>query len=693
VKACNSATTSTSRGNHEFRKKLAIAAIWFCLWPGFSADLLAAGYEFSAIESLIGETPQALRIQPHAIVISSSRQRFDKLPQNTRNALKGYFSYQARVKVNQTTYYRLVIGNYQTLNRARADLKKLKPTFPNAWVYRRSDVERQGLDKFLQQQGRSRKTEPEPVVAETEEELLARAKQYFLDQDYAPVIEITDRIILTGNLEQARAALELAGTVRERQGKFSRAADLYETLLDTSPPSEQRERILDRLQGIRTMALQPKARLQSPQRNPDDKDWIVRGALQQYYRNDVIERPGEDSEEVNQVLVSDIDLKIQRRREADILSFDVDAGLVADLMNDDTDNRVSRASLTYARDDFRIIGGRQLRTVKGVLGRFDGITFSDLSSPAYQLSYFLGTLAQSSFDSLQSDNPLIGANVDFSPYDWFDVNLYLIHQEVSGLTDRQALGSEFQLRGASGFIHGIIDYDVFYEDLNNATFISNYRYDPRLSFNLTISQLNTPTLTTANALQGQAFSSIDELEKVYTRDEIYQMAQDRTSKSRSLYLGAYYVIDNRRQLNVDFSVFDMDATSASAGVAEIPSTTDTQLSLDYSINGFFTANDYTSLGFRLSDSDTSEIQSLRLRSRFAGSGGFSYDPRVQLDFRQSKSSGVDQTILKPSIKLKYQATRKLHLESDFGLEYSDLDLPDFDRQIAYSLFLGYIYFF
>jgi hypothetical protein len=102
VKACNSATTSTSRGNHEFRKKLAIAAIWFCLWPGFSADLLAAGYEFSAIESLIGETPQALRIQPHAIVISSSRQRFDKLPQNTRNALKGYFSYQARVKVNQT---------------------------------------------------------------------------------------------------------------------------------------------------------------------------------------------------------------------------------------------------------------------------------------------------------------------------------------------------------------------------------------------------------------------------------------------------------------------------------------------------------------------------------------------------------------------------------------------------------------
>ncbi|MDH3760379.1 MAG: SPOR domain-containing protein [Gammaproteobacteria bacterium] len=677
----------------DFRKKLAIAAIWACLWSAFPAGVLAASYEFAAIETLYGKTPQALTIQPHAIVISSSRQRFDNLPQNTRNSLKDYFTYQARVKVNQTTYYRLVVGNYQNLNHARADLKKLKPTFPNAWIYRRSNAERQGLDEFLRQPDRKRKAELEPVVAETTEDLLARAKQYFLDENYAPVIEITDRIILTGNLDQARAALELAGTVRERQGKYSRAVDLYETLLDTSPPSELKARILDRLQGIRTMGLQPKARLQSPQKNPDDKNWIVRGALQQYYRDDVIDRPGEDSVEVNEVLVSDVDLQIQRRTDADVLSIEVDAGLVADLINDDTDSRISRASLSYARDDFRIIGGRQQRTVKGVQGRFDGITFSDLSSPAYQVSYFLGTLAQSSFDNLQSDNPLIGANIDFSPYDWFDVNLYLINQEISGLTDRQAIGSEFQLRSDSGFIYGIIDYDVFYEDLNNATFISNYRYDPRLSFNLTLSQVNTPTLTTANALQGQAISSIDELEKVYTEDEIYQLAQDRTSKSNSLYFGVYYVIDNRRQVNVDFSVFDMDATTASAGVAAIPSTRDLQLSLDYSVSGLFSASDYTSMGFRLSDSDTSEILSLRMRSRFAGSGGFSYQPKVQLDFRQSKNSGPDQTILKPSIRLKYQVTRSLHLESDFSLEHSDLDLPDFDRQTAYSLFLGYIYFF
>jgi hypothetical protein len=194
-------------------------------------------------------------------------------------------------------------------------------------------------------------------------------------------------------------------------------------------------------------------------------------------------------------------------------------------------------------------------------------------------------------------------------------------------------------------------------------------------------------------LQGQAADSIDELRDTFSRDEIYQLAEDRTSKSTSLYFGTIYTIDNKRQLNLDLSVYDMESVKASGGVDKIPSSTDTVLSTDYSISGLFSARDYSSIGLRLSDLANSDIQSIRLRSRFPGYWGLIYDPRFQLDHRKGKDNDIDQYILRPSIKLTYRLTRTLEFETDFGLEYSDLDLPDHDEQIAYSLFLGYTYFF
>jgi len=656
-------------------------------------EVSAAGYEIIAIENVFSDSPQAMPVHPLAIIITSSRQRFDILPRNTRNTLKQYFVYQTKVRVNGTVFYRLALGNFNTTRDAQATLKKLKPSFSNAWTYQRTGAEQKLLEAYLQKISSNQRSEPEKTVPESADNLLAKARQAFLDEDYARVIAITDRIISTGDLEQTRAALELAGTARERQGKFAQAETLYETLLDTSPPSEISARVLSRLEGIRTMSIEPKERLANPDQKPDQGNWVWRGGLQQYYLNDVIDRPGEGSEEVNQALVTDVNLQAQRRTDADSWSIQIDAGVENNFIDDQTDTRISRANLSYARDNFRIIGGRQYNTVTGVYGKFDGFTFSDLSRTEYQTSYFFGNRVQSSYDNLETDNPLVGANLDFSPYDWLDVNLYLINQEVSGLTDRQAIGTEFQLRNNVGFIYGIIDYDVFYEDLNNVTFISNYRYDQQWTFNLTLGRMNSPLLSTQNALQGQTAESIDELDDTFSSDEIYQLAEDRTSKSDTFYFGASYIIDNNRQLNVDFSVFDLDATKSSGGVDAIPATKDTQFSIDYSVSGFFSAKDFTSIGLRLSDLDSSEVESVRLRSRFPGYGGLIYDPRIRLDHRRSTRTDIDQYILAPSIKLIYRATKKLNFEADLGIEYSDVDLPDFDQQVAYSLYIGYTYFF
>jgi hypothetical protein len=255
------------------------------------------------------------------------------------------------------------------------------------------------------------------------------------------------------------------------------------------------------------------------------------------------------------------------------------------------------------------------------------------------------------------------------------------------------VGSEIQYQSDAGFVYGIIDYDVFYEDLNNITLISNYRYNAQWDFNLTASHGYSPTLSTLNALQGQSAGSIDKLTDTLTNDQIYQLAQDRTSRANNLYFGSNYQIDTNRQLYFDFSYFHLDATDESGGVFALDDTDSTQVSLDYSVRGYFSADDYSTVGVRLLNSTSSDTQSVRLRSRFPGYLGLIYDPRIRLENRQGKDGRADQWIVDTALKLTYRATRKLNFETDFGIEYSDLDLPNQDRQITYRLYAGYTYFF
>ena len=696
--------------------------IWVSLWVIFMPEVLAASYEFVDLQTISGEPSETVRVQPLAIVLDSSPQPYTRLSPIQQDALQGQFVYQTKVKVKGKIYHRLALGNFATTADARTALGKLKPVFVDAWIYQRSNPERQQLRTLLNGSGGNQETAanmPQPaaagnIQADTAEDLLATARQEFLNENYARVIALTDKISAeygttdsTENLPQVRESLELAGTTRERQAelaasvgerkaRFNQAVVLYETVLDTDPPAEVASRISNRLQGIRTMTVEPRARLAEREQTQAENGWNYRGSLLQYYRDDIIDGLNDDDdgpESVNRLFVTNVGLQMQRRTETGVWAIGLDAGLINDMHEDDTDSSVSNANLSYTTDDLRLVGGRQSRTLTGLNQRFDGASYKDTSRSEFQLTYALGYLVESYYDDIDTEHPFAGANISFSPYDSVDVDLYFVHQEISGLTDRQSVGSEIQYQQGASFVYTIIDYDVFYEDLNNITLISNYRYSDQWDFNLSADYGYSPALSTVNALQGQTAESIDKLTDRLTDDQIYQLAQDRTSRAVNLYFGSSYQIDTDRQLYFDFSYFDLDATEESDGVLAIDDTDYTQVSLDYSVRGYFAADDYSTIGARLSNSTTSDTQSVRLRSRFPGYFDLIYDPRIRLDNRQGKDGRIDQWILNTSLKLTYRATRKLNFETDFGVEYSDLDLPDLDRQITYRLYAGYTYFF
>ncbi len=677
---------------------------WLLLvtWMVLSTAAAAASFEFLGVERVFGNPTLDSVIHSYAIVFASSRRQFNALSKDGWALPQEHLVYQTRVEVEGQVYYRLALGNFADVKPAQIELKRLQQTFADAWIYRRSPAEEKQLAKFIDQSGTPTVVAPAPksVTAPVRitagkaaaAALLERARQEFIDGNYARVIAITDKVAETGDLTEVREALELAGITRERQGKFSQAVNLYEALLDTQPGPATRARTENRLEGIRTMNLVPKTRIANNTVRSERNPWRSRGVLQQFYQDDRVDMPKDSLHSVNRVLVTDLDLSVQRRTDKDKLELRLDAGLVKDLLDDSTESRIYSASLEYERDDFRLTGGRQRRTLTGVYGSFDGLSIADLSHSGYQLGFAYGYLVQSSYDDFNSDQPFIGANLDLTPYPWLDLSFYVIHQEISGLTDRQSVGTEIRYQSERAFVYGFIDYDVFFNELNNLSLNSNYQLNDNWSLNLTLSQGFSATLSTLSALQGQPVTSMDELKDLLSNDEIYELARDRTSKSQNLFIASSYRFDAKRYLYVHLSALKLDAIEASGGIEKIPSSKDLQLAVDYSFQGLFSGRDYATVGGRIADSTSSEILSIRARTRFGYVRDISYDPRLQVDRRKSKRDGTKQLILKPSFKITYRSSDKLSIEGIFGIEYSNLDLPELKDQYIYSLYLGYYYY-
>lgn len=692
-------------------------SLFVCVVMLTTSNLFAASSNFISIETFYVKPERPVKVLPFAINLSS-------YPASTRKVTNIYLSeinsnlvYVTKVQVNDKFYYRVVMGNFSSHQQANKQLSRVKQYYPGAWINKRPDLEIKKLGIILKSAELEQPVEAKtlvynkadlPIVPAVDverlstplqpsfaEKLLQQSKQLFLDHNYARVIQIANKVIEIGDDEQKQKAMELAGISRERQRKFAQAIVIYTEFLDLYPDSELSPKIKNRLIGLKTMRIEPKRRMAKRKRKKVADSWNVFGSFSQYYRDDIIEREEGGTEEINSTLVSDINLFARHKTDQTSLVIRFDAGMVNEFIDDITESRISRAMVNYTNNDagYQLIGGRQTRTAKGVLGRFDGIVYKGLSHTDFNYSVYTGYPVQSSFDSLDTNRQFIGSSVNFKLFKKVDMDVYFLHQEISDLTDRQALGTEFQYRNDKGFLYGIVDYDLFYSNLNNVTAITNYRFDDKWTLNLTYDYRNSPLLTTLNALQGQSVISIDELLQLFSEQRIYQLAEDRTSKSQNLFVGMHYQMDDNQQLFLSLSLSTIEATEASGGVAEVPSTEDINLAGDYTIRGFFTEDDYTTLGLRLSDTASSENVSLQARTRFPGSNGLRYDPRLRVDYRQSKNTDVNQWIIKPSFKVTYKPTKKLSLEASLSIEHSDFDLPELDDQTSYSLFLGYVYQF
>jgi hypothetical protein len=623
--------------------------------------------------------------------------------------LRRYRVYVAEAVVSGKTWYRLRLGFFANTEEANRVLAQVKRAYPDAWIDKASTVERQASDStalnvVAERQPPAQAALPAPLPGarplsdERAEQLMEKARQSMVDKNYRRAISYYTRVLRSPEVQYHQQAQELLGLAREKNGQLAHAKAEYETYLKRYPEGEDAARVKQRLQGLLTARAKPRESLKpgaATERKKAASRTSVAGSFSQFYRYDGSRTDLTGSQTDQSLLLTDGAISTRTRTDEHDIRFQFNGGNQYDFQLDASPDglRTSNLYVDVADIDkeYSLRLGRQSRTTGGVLGRFDGGLFSYQLKPKMNLNLVAGTNVNlSEQSSFQNDRYFYGASLDFKRFnDRLDLTAYAIQQVIDGITDRTAIGAEARYNDPRQSYFAQVDYDVHYDELGLFLFLANWRFENQATLNLQLDYRKSPLLTTSNALQGQPVTSIGDLLNILPESTINDLAEDRTATSKLLNVSATYPINDRFQVNADFTWSNLSSTPASGGVDATESSGDEYF---YSVQvlgkGIFTKSDISFLGLRYADAKTSDTYTLTADTRFRVDNKWRINPRLIYDYRD-RDSGATITKIKPSGRFEYRWDRKLTLELDAGAEWeSDSENDDNDR-LSYFLYLGY----
>ncbi len=275
-----------------------------------------------------------------------------------------------------------------------------------------------------------------------------------------------------------------------------------------------------------------------------------------------------------------------------------------------------------------------------------------------------------------------------------ELGAFVVQQDIGGVEDRQAIGTEFRYFGENQSLWGLIDYDTSYNELSSAYLQGSWRFASRLTISAAIDRRHSPYLSTSSAMIGQPVETFKELQILMTEEEIRQLSLDRTPLASSYSAAVSYSVSPRLQLSVDGNQTTVDATPDSGGVAAMPESTYSYFSTTLVASSLFKEGDVSMLSLRYSESDSTKVTSLSLDSRFPIGQRWRINPRLRVDQRRIMSDSSDEWLYRPGLRVQYRRSKKLRIQLEVGKQFAQRDLvgTDLDRE-SYFINIGYQAFF
>ncbi len=614
--------------------------------------------------------------------------------------------YYSKVVVDGKTWYRLRLGDFASGDEARQALAGLRNAFPAAWIDNASD-------------GVTIVTPPTVVAAAPAESaptddassikvdlLMEDARRSMAAGDISRAVQIYTKVMQLPENARQPEAQEYLALARERKGQLAHARAEYQRYLSLYPEGEGASRVSQRLAALlatdrRAQQAGATTGAAAQRRVIRESDWRIQSYASQYYRRDANQLNDQEEVVSQSALYSDINLDIRRRGERLDFSSRLAAGYRKDLLDEDEgsgdETRVSYAYVDLADAVTGLRGrvGRQSRNTGGILGRFDGINLGYEANERILVSAVVGKPAYSASDGIDDERSFFGASVNYGPiFEDLELGVYFIQQDIEGLDDRQAVGTEFRYFGTNQSLWGLIDYDTLYDEVGSAFLQGSWRFDSRLTLHGSIDRRHSPFLSTGNALIGQPVFEFAQLLELLPVEEIRQLGLDRSPVSTTYTLGLSHSLTPKLQINADVNRTSVDATPESGGVPATPSSTYTYYSSNIVASSLFREGDVTIVGVRYSDSDTAKVTSFTLDSRYPFGRAWRINPRFRVDRRDRVNESRDEWLYTPGIRIQYRRSQRFRLELEAGRQFAERDVSGVSlNRESYYVNLGYQAFF
>src|SRR6267154_3003033 len=331
--------------------------------------------------------------------------------------------------------------------------------------------------------------------------------------------------------------------------------------------------------------------------------------------------------------------------------------------------RVSIASIEVLDRSLGLLGrvGRQTSNANGILGSFDGLFLSWQFKPSWAVNAAAGSPVEQLILTPQTQERFETVALAYTPPNaHWDGSLFAATQQFQGLRDRQAVGLEGRFLASHASLVAVLEYDTAYHSLNTASMLGTLQLPARWSVSFDAERRNSPVLTTRNALIGQNFTDLIQLEQVFTPAQIYQLAMDRTPITDNYSFTATKPLGQRFQFTTIVSATQTGATPASGGVAAVPAS---GILLTYQAqmygSNLWTTGDFNVVTFTHCNTEIGRIDSLSANSRFPIGGAWRLGPRFTIDRLNTVTDGSQENTYIPSLLLDYQRDRKL-FQLEFG---------------------------
>jgi len=617
----------------------------------------------------------------YAVNLESQRQPFDPSAVEQASKRLQTKTFVSEVESSGEKWYRLRAGPFDQRTVAEGVLRSATKDYPRSWLA-------VGDDSITNDPNAAIAEPPLPPVEQIGADppldpaelksLFDRGRKAMRTRDYPQAVQILTKLQRQGEFPERAEVQEMLGLARERSGEVAQAKAEYEEYLRRYPKGPAADRIRTRLRVLRAASVA--GRTGSLDNSEEaDHGWKLSGGASQLFRRDSY---GTDlngplfSSVVENAIFTDADLYVHKDGERFTTGLRTNIGYAQNFLPRDIQGATDRVRITTAfldlNDkllDLRGRVGRQTTINDGNFGTFDGAKVAYRFAPSWTVRGTIGMPVDNSGDGIETDRRFETLAVDFAPaLSHWDTSVYVTQQRNDGIRDRQAVGAQAQYARPNLSVVSYVDYDTAYQSLNALVLLGTLQLPDRWQLTMDLEHRNAPLITTENALIGQPFATLSELQKIYSEQQIADLARDRTPILSTYSVSALKQLGERFQAILDVFYTKLSDAPASGGVEEFTGTQGNDLSYQVQLLGssLLRTNDFNQVIVRYDSTPTYNVVGWQFISRYPLFGAWRIGPRLLVQ-RKTTDAGYTSIFYAPYGHLDYQRHGHV-LEVEAGAE-------------------------